>query len=179
MDDIEPVEPAETEAEAETEQSFPELFGELATEVGTLVRQELSHAAEEMVEKARAAGRNLILVGVAALLGTVSLLVLAGALVVALGSVVPMWASALLIAGLTGAAGYALYRKASSALRAVDLMPHETFASLKDNRAWAKDEVEATREQISATMGEVRRRLEPPPPKKKRRAAPKRKALPK
>lgn len=177
MDEIEPVvEPAEGEPEAE--QSFPELFGELATEVGTLVRQELSLAAEEMVEKARAAARNVILVGVAALLGSVSLVVLAGALVVALGSVVPMWVSALVIASLVGGAGYALYRKASSALRAVDLMPHETFASLKDNRAWAKDELDATREQISATLGEVRRRLEPPP-KKKRRAAPKRKALPK
>ncbi len=174
MDEVEPAEPVEAE-----EQSFPELFGELATEVGTLVRQELSLAAEEMVEKARAAARNVILVGVAALLGTVSLLVLVGALVLALGIVVPMYGAAFALAVLIGGAGYALYRTASSSLRAVDLMPHETFASLKDNGAWAKDEIGATRDQISATMGEVRRRLTPPPAKKKRRAAPKKKELPK
>lgn len=172
----EPVEPVEP-VEPEPEQSFPELFGELATEVGTLVRQELSLAAEEMVEKARSAGKNVLLVGVAALLCTVSLLVLAGALVLALGSVVPMWLSALLIAALVGGLGYVVFRRASSSLRAIDLMPHETFASLKDNSLWAREEFDATREQISSTMGEVRRRLAPPPAKKKRRAAPKRKSI--
>ena len=172
MDDIEPGEP-----EPEGEESFAELFGDLATEVGTLVRQELSLAAEEMVGKARAATRNVLLVGVSALLGTVSLLIFAGALVLSLGAIVPMWVSALVIAVVIGSAGYALFRKASSALRTVDLIPHETFASLEDNSTWAKGEIDATRDQISATMGEVRRRLKPPP--KKRRAAPKRKALPK
>ncbi len=116
----------------------------------------------KMIEKGRAAVRNVLLVVVAALLGAVSLLVLVGAAVLVLGSAIPMWISAVVIGGVIGGAAYGLFRKASSSLRSVDLMPHKTFASLRNNRAWAKDEIDATRDQISATLDEVRRRLVPP-----------------
>ncbi|CAN5882069.1 hypothetical protein BH11MYX3_BH11MYX3_19000 [soil metagenome] len=172
MDELEPVETAEPAVE----QTVPELFAELASEVGTLVRQELSLGAQEIASKAHAAARNVILVGVAALLGSVSLIVLAGALALALQSIIPIWVAALAIAAVIGGAGYALFRKASAELRAVDLLPHETFASLKGDGVWAKGEIDATREQISTTMTEVRRRLDPPP-KKKRRSAPKSKPV--
>ncbi|HEY5935298.1 MAG TPA: phage holin family protein [Kofleriaceae bacterium] len=159
----------------ESEPSFSELFADFASEVGTLVRQEVLLAANEMGEKARYAGRNAILVGVGALLGAVSLLVFAGFLVLALGSVLPMWTSALVIAVVIGGAGYAVFRRGVTALRSIELLPTETFASLKDDGTWAKEQIEATRDQMATTIGEVRRRLQPPPPKMPRRPLPKRK----
>lgn len=159
----------------ESEPSFSELFADFASEVGTLVRQEVVLAANEMGEKARHAGRNVILVGVGVLLGAVSLLVFAGFLVLALGSVVPMWISAGVIAIVIGGAGYAAFRRGVTALRSIELLPTETFASLKADGTWAQEQFEATRDQMATTLGEVRRRLRPPPPKLPRRPLPKRK----
>jgi hypothetical protein len=174
---MEPEDPANPTPEPlpEPEPSFSELFADFASEVGTLVRQELVLAAGEMAQKARHAGRNAILVGAGVLLGAVSLLVFAGFLVIALGSIMPMWSSALVIAVVIGAAGLTMFRRGTAALRSIDLLPTETFASLKEDGTWAKEQIEATREQMTTTIGEVRRRLRPPPPKLPRRPPAKRK----
>jgi Putative Actinobacterial Holin-X, holin superfamily III len=148
----------------EPEPSFKELVGDLAAEVATLIRQELALVGEEMTHKARDAGKHAILVGIGALLAAVSLLVFVGAVVLGLGSILPMWISALVIAALIGTAGVVAFGRGVAALRSIDLMPTETFASLKADGAWAKQQIGATRDQMAATLGEVRRRLEPPPP---------------
>jgi len=140
----------------DADRSIAALFSKVVTDLGTLVHQELRAAAAEMVDRVRAAVRNLLLVMVAALLAVVALLVLIGALVLALGEVIPMWVSALTIGGVIALAAYGLYRKAIGALRTVDLLPHATFASLRDHRAWAKEEVAATRERLASTMSETR-----------------------
>ena len=161
-------------------ESFTELFTDLATEVGTLVRQEVSHAVAEIGEKARYAGRNAMLMGVGALIGAVSLLVLVFALVLTLGNVLPVWLSAFLIAALLGGFGFFLFHRGSSALHAMAFVPTETFASIEDDRAWAKQEIAETREQMSSTIGEFRRRLTLAAAKKKApRRAPAAKAAPK
>ncbi len=178
------MEPTSTEPPPpEPEQSVAELFGELATEVGTLVRQELVLAGAEMAQKARDAARNILRMGVGALLFSVGVLVFVGALVLAVGSVVPMWAAALLTATMIGGAGYVLFRASISALRTMTFVPTETLASLREDAGWAKHEVvrdrqpaelhadiEQTRDQLSDTIGRVHRQLKPAAPKKKRRA---------
>ena len=115
---------------------------------------------------------------VGALLGAVSLVVLVAALVLALGSAVPMWASALIVAVVAAVAGRIVFRRGATALRAISIVPVETIASLKDDETWVKQQIETTRDQMTTTIGEVRRRLELAPPQKtKRRRAPaKRKA---
>lgn len=174
--DLTDPEKAEPETPPHPEPSFSDLLGEFATEAGTLVRQELALAADEMAQKARYAGRNAILVGVGALLGAVALLVLAGALVLAVRGVLPMWASASLIGAVIGAAGYVAIRRGTSALLSIDLLPTETFASLKEDQAMAEEEIAATREQLATTIGEVRRQLQPIKRKKGRAPAKRRKA---
>lgn len=150
------------------EESFPELVGDLAVDLASLVRQELGHAASEMERKARDAARNAMLCAVGVLLGGVALLVLTGALVLALGDTVPMWMSAAIVAGVLGVSGLAMYRAGRSALGAMTLMPTETFASLRADGAWAKQEIGATRDQMSATMTELRCRLALATAKKRR-----------
>jgi Putative Actinobacterial Holin-X, holin superfamily III len=160
------------------DQSVPELVGELATEVATLVKQELALAAAEMEGKARDAATNLGRMVVGGALGVVSVLVLTGALVLALASVLPLWASAGTIAVVLGGSGYAIFRRGCSELRAISIMPTETFASLQDDRLWAKEQIESTRDQMTATLSEVRSRLKPPKPAPKKRAPAKRKRPP-
>jgi Putative Actinobacterial Holin-X, holin superfamily III len=150
------------------EPSVPELAGELAMEVATLVKQELALAAAEMERKAHDAARNVGHLVIGTVLGTASVLVLTTALVLALATVIPAWASALVIAAGLGGAAYATFRSGWLALRAMSIMPTETFASLRDDRLWAKQQIESTRDQMSATLGEVRTRLKPNPPTKKR-----------
>jgi hypothetical protein len=155
----------------EPEQSVPELVGELATEVATLVKQELALAAAEMERKARDVATNVGRMVLGGALGAVSVLVLAGALVLVLASVLPLWVSAGIIAAALGASAYAIFRRGWSALRAMSIMPTETFASLHDDRLWAK-------EQIESTLSEVRSRLKPSPPAPKKRTPAKRKRPP-
>jgi hypothetical protein len=164
------------DAEPQAEPSFTALVADLTADVALLVRQELALAGAEMTQKARDAGKNAILVGIGALLGTVSLLVLVAAVILALGSIVPMWVSAFVIAGLIGAAGLVTYSRGVTVLRTIHLLPTETIASLKADRAFAKDQIGATRDQMAATLAEVRHRLQPPPaepaaPKKTKRPA--------
>jgi hypothetical protein len=42
---------------------------------------------------------------------------------------------------------------------------------LQDDRLWAQDQIEATRDQLTETLGEVRSRLKPKPVPKKRAPA--------
>ena len=162
----------------EPEQSVPELVGELATEVATLVKQELALAAAEMERKARDVATNVGRMVLGGALGAVSVLVLAGALVLVLASVLPLWVSAGIIAAALGASAYAIFRRGWSALRAMSIMPTETFASLHDDRLWAKEQIESTRDQMTATLSEVRSRLKPSPPAPKKRTPAKRKRPP-
>jgi hypothetical protein len=162
----------------EEEQSVAELVGDLATEVATLVKQELALAASEMEGKARDAATNVGRMIVGGALAVVAVLVLTGALVLALASVLPLWASAGIIAAVLGGSAYAIFRRGWSELRAMSIMPTETFASLQDDRLWAKDQIESTRDQMSATLSEVRSRLKPPKPAPKKRVPAKRKRPP-
>lgn len=149
-----------------------ELVGDLATEVATLVKQELALAAAEMERKARDAATNLWRMAIGAALGVVGLLVVAGTLVLALGTLIPLPLASGAIAHLVCLVAYAVFRSGSRSLHAMSIMPTETFASLRDDRLWAKEQIASTREQMSATMGEVRRRLKRvAPPRRKRTPA--------
>ena len=160
------------------EPSVSELVGDLATEVATLVKQELALAAAEMECKARDAAKQASLVVVGGALGVVSVLILAGALVLALANAVPLWMSAVIIAGVLGGLAYAVIRSGWSALRAISIMPTETFASLHEDKLWAKQQIASTRDQMAATLSEVRSRLKPEKPMTKQRAPSRRKRSP-
>lgn len=180
MDEPEP----DDDAPPADDQPVTELVGDLAIEVATLVKQELALAVAEMERKGRDAVKNVSRMVVGAALGGVALLVLLEAVVLGLGTVIPLWASAGIVALVIGVAAYVLFQGGRSALRAMTILPTETFASLQDDQLWAKEQIAATRDQMSATLGEVRRRLElapapaPAPAPKKKRAPAKRKRPP-
>jgi len=121
------------------ERSVGELFGDLATETGTLVRQEIHLASRELRERASHAGKYSLRIVAGGALGLVGLMALVGATVLVLGYAIPLWASALLVALVLAAIAYGLVRSGITAIKHADLRPTETIASLKEDKTWTKE----------------------------------------
>lgn len=85
-----------------------ELVGRATEQLSRLLRQEVALAKVELAEKGRRAGRGGGLLGAAGALGYVGLIVLAGAAAAALSLVLPVWASALVVAAVFFAAAAVL-----------------------------------------------------------------------
>jgi hypothetical protein len=118
-----------------------ELFGELARETGTLVRQEVNLAKVEMTAKARAAGYDAVQVaagGATAVLGALALL---AAVILLLGTVIPLWASALIVGLVVSAIGAFLVTRGIRAFREIDPAPKETIRTLREDKQWLKEQV--------------------------------------
>jgi len=117
-----------------TEQQQPvgQLVSQLSEQVSTLVRDELTLARMEMVEKGKRAGAGAGLLGgagVIALYGLGALFVTIGAL---LALVLPVWAAALIVTVLLFAvAGVAALIGKNQVKRAVPPEPEEAMASGK------------------------------------------------
>jgi hypothetical protein len=127
---------------ATRERSIGELFGELATETSTLVRQEVKLATTEISQKAVYAGKQSVFVFGGALIGVVSMLTLAGALVLLLGQWMPLWASALIVSVVFGLVAYVVAQTGIRGLKNMELRPTQTLASFKDNKSWATKQLQ-------------------------------------
>jgi hypothetical protein len=125
-----------------TEQrSLGALFSELAQETGTLVRKEVELAKVEMTAKAKVAGRDAALVaggGSIAMLGVMALL---AALILALGTVVPLWASALLVGLMVSITGGVLVALGIRAFKGLDTAPRQTLRALEEDKRWLSEQV--------------------------------------
>jgi hypothetical protein len=118
-----------------------ELFGELARETATLVRQEVNLAKVEMTAKVRTAGYDAVQVaagGATAVLGALALL---AAVILLLGTVIPLWASALLVGLVVSAIGAFLVMRGIRAFREIDPAPRETIRTLREDKQWLKEQV--------------------------------------
>lgn len=123
------------------ERSIGELFGELASETTTLVRQEVKLATIEITQKATYAGQQAIVVAVGALLGVVGLLALSASLILGLGMFMPLWVSALVVGVVIAIASFVVTQKGVSALKQIDPTPKQTIQSLQENKLWAQEKV--------------------------------------
>ncbi|MBO0744182.1 MAG: phage holin family protein [Candidatus Dormibacteraeota bacterium] len=80
-----------------------ELVKQLAEETSTLVRQELQLARAELTQQGKRAGLGVGELGGAGLVGLYALGALTACFIAALAIVLPVWASALIIAAVYGA----------------------------------------------------------------------------
>jgi hypothetical protein len=124
------------------EPSIGELFGDLASETSTLLRQELRLLVVELKQKAKYAARQGIYVAVGAIIALIAVVTLVGALVLGLGMVMPLWASALLVGGITLAVAGAVIAKGIVALRHLDPIPTQTALSIEDNKSWIRKQIQ-------------------------------------
>jgi len=126
---------------APTERPLGELFSELTRETGTLVRQEVQLATTEMSTKARAAGKEVALVAAGGALAHAGILVTLAGVVLALGTLFPIWIAALLVGVVTAIGGYAAARRGVTALKNIDPVPQSTAQTLKEDKLWAKEQL--------------------------------------
>ena len=117
-----------------------ELFSELASNTGTLVRKEVELAAVEMTAKAKSAGRNAALVAVGGAVVMLGSIALVAALVLGLGTLMPLWISALLVGVVITGAGAGLAMSAIKAFQAIDVAPRQTIETLEENKKWLKNQ---------------------------------------
>ncbi|MBA2448179.1 MAG: phage holin family protein [Chloroflexi bacterium] len=119
-----------------------ELLADLARETATLARQEVQLAKTEMAHKASQIGRD---VGFLAVGGAVAyagfLAILAAVIIVLATNGLSWWLSALLVGLVVAGVGYVLVQKGLTALKQQDLAPRETIESLKEDTAWAKEQI--------------------------------------
>jgi hypothetical protein len=124
------------------ERSLGELFGDLARDMGVLVRQEVGLATTEITHKATQAAHDVAIVGVGALVAYAGLLAMLAALVIGLEAMgLNWWQSALVVGVAVAALGAVLVQRGVAALKNTDLAPRETLETLKEDAQWAKDRI--------------------------------------
>ena len=118
-----------------------DLFGDLASEMGNLVRQEVALAKVEVTQKAKRIGRNVAYLVIGGAIGYAALLAVIAAIIMLLARVMPWWGSALLVGILIAGISWLLIGRALSALQETEITPRETVETLKEDAAWMKQQI--------------------------------------
>jgi hypothetical protein len=118
-----------------------DLFGDLATDMSNLVRQEVALAKVEITQKAKYFGRNVGYLVIGGAVAYAALLAIIAALIILLAKVVPDWGSALIVGAVVGGIGWLLIGKAMMALQQAELTPRETVETLKEDATWMKEQI--------------------------------------
>ena len=118
-----------------------DLFGDLATEMSNLVRQEVALAKVEVTQKAKYVGRNVGYLVVGGAVAYAALLAILAAIIMLLAKVMPNWGATLIVGVVVAGIGWMLIGKAMAALQQTDLTPRETVETLKEDATWMKQQI--------------------------------------
>ena len=121
--------------------SLGDLFSRLTADLSKLVRDEVELAKVEInqtVQGARTAG---ISIGAAGLLGLMAFVLLSFAAAWGLSEVVPEGVAFLIVGGAYGLVALALLAVARQRLKTVKPVPEQTVETLKEDVAWAKQQM--------------------------------------
>jgi Putative Actinobacterial Holin-X, holin superfamily III len=118
-----------------------DLFGDLASDMANLVRQEVALAKVEITQKTKVVGRNVGYLVVGGAVAYAALLAIIAAIIMLLAKVVPHWGAALIVGAIVGGIGWLLIGKAMMALQQADLTPRETVETLKEDATWMKQQI--------------------------------------
>jgi uncharacterized membrane protein YqjE len=123
------------------DRSIGELFSELASETGLLIRQEVALAKVELTQKANRVGRNVGYLVLGGAVAYAALLALLAAIIILLANVMPWWVAALVVAVLVGIIAAVVISKALAALKNTEVAPRQTVETLKEDAQWAKQQM--------------------------------------
>lgn len=126
---------------AKDDRSIGDLFSELAGETTTLVKQEIALAQTELTQKAVKTGKNVGFLVVGGAVAYAAFLAILAAVVIGLGSVVPMWLSALIVGVAVGIMAAILIFSSLNKLKNTSLAPQQTIETLKEDAQWLKKQV--------------------------------------
>jgi hypothetical protein len=128
-------------AETKENKSLGELFGELARETSTLIRQEVQLAQAEMTHKAATFGKNMAFVVVAGCLAFVGFQALVAAAILALAQVVNPWLAALIVGGVLAASRGCSAHQSNRCHEERGRCSQQTIETIKEDVQWAKKQV--------------------------------------
>lgn len=123
------------------EPSLGTLFASLTDDVSLLIRQEIQLARTETMEKVSRATRNVALLAAGGMVIYAGVITLVIAAVVALGTVLPLWLSALIIGAIVVIIGLVLLQSGRSGLQQMSVVPEKTVQSLQEDAQLVKEKV--------------------------------------
>jgi xanthine/uracil permease len=124
------------------DRSLGELFGDLARDMGVLVRQEVGLATTEVTHKATRLGQDLAVLAVGGLVAYAGSLAILAAIIIALAAAgLQWWLAALVVGVVVSIVGAVLVQRGVNALKHADLAPRETMETLKEDTQWAKEQM--------------------------------------
>lgn len=132
------------------EPSLGDLFRRLTSDTSELVRQEIELAKTELRDTGSMLARDGQRLGIAAGLALTGALALTAFLIILLGDVLDnYWLSALIVGVVFLGIGVVLARNAIADVKRHGLAPKETVGTLKEDAAWAKQEVRQVKRELT------------------------------
>jgi uncharacterized membrane protein YqjE len=122
-----------------TERSLATLLSDLASETILLMRQEMALLKAELHEKFSRVGQGATALGAGALIAYSGWLVLVAAAVLALATVLPAWAAALIVGVLVLGISGALLLIGKKRFDSQSLMPQRTLRTLREDEQWLRE----------------------------------------
>jgi len=127
--------------ERKEERSLGDLFADLAQDTGTLVRQELRLAGNELGENVSRLGKDAGMLVAGGVILFTGFLALIATVILVLGELgLDWWLAALIVTAVVLGIGAALVARARAALKNADLMPRQTIETLKEDQEWIKEQ---------------------------------------
>ncbi len=123
------------------ERGLGELFSELATETGTLIKQEVALAQTELVNKATRIGKNVGYLAVGGAVAYAAVLALTAGVIILLAQFIPAWLAAVIVGLAIGGAAYFMIASALAELKRTDPLPRNSIENIKEDAKWLKNEV--------------------------------------
>lgn len=122
----------------DSEQSVGELVSGIASDLSTLMRQELDLAKVEVKQEVSKAGKAAGMLGGAGLAGWMVALFLSFSLLYLLDAAIDAGWAALIVALIWAIIGAVLFVIGRNRLKAVDPTPHRTVETVKEDVEWLK-----------------------------------------
>jgi MFS family permease len=135
------------ESQANHDSSLADLASQLSNQTTELVRHEVELAKAELRVKGKRAGVGAGMFGGAGALGLYALGALTAAIIAGIAEVLPVWASALIVAALYGAiAGILALRGKKKVQQATPPLPERTVQSVKEDVRYTKQRAQEARQ---------------------------------
>jgi hypothetical protein len=126
--------------DAPSDASLGGLVGQLTTDLGALLRDEVQLAKVELKEDATRAAKAGGMLGAAGFAGFMTVLLLSFAAAWGLAEVVPIGVAFLIVGIVWGVVGAVLYAAGRARMREVDVKPEQTIETMQENIQWAKQQ---------------------------------------
>ena len=121
------------------------LLASLLQDLQDVVRAEIQLAKTELQEDVTAAGRGVATIAAGAVVGLVGFLILMLAVAYLLAVWLPLWVAAGIVGLILLVLAVILALRGKGALSAANLKPEQTMESLKEDSAWASQQINSVK----------------------------------